>query len=38
MLLLDELKIVNDIIQDIAMFVQQDAFVSPDFKEYLKTG
>ncbi len=37
MLLLDELKIVNDIIQDIAMFVQQDAFVSPDFKEYLKT-
>ena len=37
MLLLDELKIVNDIIKDIAIFVQQDAFVSPDFREYLRT-
>lgn len=37
MVILEELKIINDVIKDIAKFVQNDAFVSPDFNEYLKT-
>src|SRR5574344_67615 len=36
MLLLEELKIVNDIIKDIAIFIQTNPFVAPDFDEYLK--
>jgi hypothetical protein len=36
MLLLEELKIVNDIIKDIAIFIQTNPLVSPDFEEYLK--
>ncbi len=37
MVILEELKTINDVIKDIAHFVQEDKFVSPDFMEYLKT-
>lgn len=37
MLALDELKIINDVIKNIADFVQNDPKVKPDFQEYLKT-
>lgn len=36
-MILDELKVINDVIKDIANFVQSDKYVSPDFMEYLKT-
>lgn len=37
MLVLDDLKQINDIIKNLAEFVQTDDTVKPDFEEYLKT-
>lgn len=37
MLALDELKIINNVIKNIADFVQNDPKIKPDFQEYLKT-
>ncbi len=37
MLILEDLKQINDIIKDLAVFIQNDETVKPDFEEYLKT-
>ncbi len=37
MLVLDSLKEINDVIKDIAIFVQENSYVRTDFDEYLKT-
>ena len=37
MLILEDLKEINDVIKSIAEFVQNDEYVKPDFEEYLKT-
>lgn len=37
MLILEDLKEINDVIKDLANFVQQDDVIKPDFEEYLKT-
>lgn len=37
MLILEDLKEINDVIKDVAVFVQQDSYVKPDFEEYLRT-
>lgn len=37
MLILEDLKVINDVIKDLADFVQTDDYVKPDFEEYLKT-
>lgn len=37
MVILEELKEINDIIKDLAMFIRQDAEIQPDFAEYIKT-
>lgn len=37
MLVLEELKEINDVIKELASFVQEDENVKPDFEEYLKT-
>ncbi len=37
MVILDELKDINDIIKDLALFIRQDEVVQPDFAEYIKT-
>ncbi len=34
---LESLKDINDVIKNIALFVQTDEFVKPDFEEYIKT-
>lgn len=37
MLILEDLKEINDVIKGLAEFVQNDASVKPDFEEYVKT-
>ncbi len=37
MLILEDLKEINDVIKDLAVFIQNDERVKPDFEEYLKT-
>ncbi len=37
MLVLEDLKEINDVIKDLAIFIQNDETVKPDFEEYLKT-
>lgn len=37
MVILEDLKEINDIIKDLAVFVQNDEMVKPDFEEYIKT-
>ena len=37
MLILEDLKEINDVIKELAEFVQNDEFVKPDFEEYIKT-
>lgn len=37
MVILEDLKEINDIIKDLAVFVQNDETVKPDFEEYIKT-
>ncbi len=37
MLILEDLKEINDVIKELAEFVQNDASVKPDFEEYVKT-
>lgn len=37
MLIIEDLKVINDVIKNLADFVQTDNYVKPDFEEYLKT-
>lgn len=37
MVILEDLKEINDVIKDLAEFVQNDSVVKPDFEEYLNT-
>ncbi len=37
MLILEDLKEINDVIKELAEFVQKDETVKPDFEEYIKT-
>lgn len=37
MVILEDLKEINDTIKDLAVFVQNDETVKPDFEEYIKT-
>lgn len=37
MLILEDLKEINDVIKELAEFVQNDTSVKPDFEEYIKT-
>lgn len=37
MLILEDLKEINDVIKELAKFIQNDEFVKPDFEEYIKT-
>lgn len=37
MLVLEDLREINDVIKDLAVFVQENEIVKPDFEEYLKT-
>lgn len=37
MLILEDLKQINDVIKELAEFVQNDENIKPDFEEYLKT-
>ena len=37
MILQEDLRVINDVIKNVAIFIQQDAFVKPDFEEYLRT-
>ena len=37
MILQENLKVINDVIKNVALFVRQDPFVKPDFDEYLRT-
>lgn len=37
MVILEELKEINDIIKDLALFIRQDELIQPDFAEYIKT-
>jgi len=37
MILQEDLKVINDVIKNVAIFIQQDALVKPDFEEYLRT-
>ncbi len=37
MAIINELKSINDIIKDLALFIRQDQTVQPDFAEYIKT-
>lgn len=37
MLILEDLKEINDVIKELAEFIQNDEFVKPDFEEYIKT-
>ena len=37
MLILEDLKEINDVIKELAEFIQNDERVKPDFEEYLKT-
>ena len=35
MLILEDLKEINDVIKELAEFIQNDEFVKPDFEEYI---
>lgn len=37
MLILEDLKKINDVIKELAEFIQNDEFVKPDFEEYIRT-
>ncbi len=37
MLISEELKEINEIIKDLALFIRQDEIIQPDFAEYIKT-
>lgn len=37
MLVLEDLREINNVIKDLAVFVQENEIVKPDFEEYLKT-
>ena len=37
MLILEDLKEINDVIKELAEFIQKDEIVKPDFEEYIKT-
>ena len=37
MLILEDLKEINDTIKNLAEFIQKDETVKPDFEEYIKT-
>ena len=37
MLILEDLKEINDVIKELAEFIQNDEFVKQDFEEYIKT-
>lgn len=37
MVILEDLKEINDIIKDLALFIRQDEYIQPDFAEYIKT-
>lgn len=37
MLILEDLKEINDVIKELAVFIQNDEVVKPDFEEYIKT-
>ncbi len=37
MLILEDLKEINDVIKELAVFIQNDDEVKPDFEEYIKT-
>ena len=37
MLVLEDLKIINDTIKDLAEFIQKDSTIKTDFEEYIKT-
>lgn len=37
MLILEDLKDINDIIKDLALFIRQDEAIQPDFAEYIRT-
>ena len=37
MVILEDLKEINDIIKDLALFVQNDETIKSDFEEYIKT-
>ena len=37
MLVLEDLKEINDVIKELAEFIQNDEAVKPDFEEYIKT-
>lgn len=37
MLILEDLKEINDVIKELAEFVQNDEIVKPDFEEYIRT-
>ncbi len=37
MLILEDLKEINDVIKELAEFIQKDELVKPDFEEYIKT-
>ena len=36
MLILEDLKEINDVIKNLAEFIQNDSEVKPDFEEYIK--
>ena len=37
MVILEELKDINDVIKDLAMFIRQDEVIQPDFAEFIRT-
>ena len=37
MLILEDLREINDVIKELAEFIQNDEFVKPDFEEYIRT-
>lgn len=37
MLIQEELKDINDVIKELALFIRQDDYVKPDFTDYIKT-
>ncbi len=37
MILQEDLKVINEVIKNVAIFIQQDLVVKPDFEEYLRT-
>ncbi len=37
MILQEDLKVINDVIKNVAIFIQNDPIVKPDFEEYLRT-